>query len=88
MSAPAYPSRLPSWAASAHALRMFTVTEDQAAMIRAAFERGGEIPAASELQRLFPGIADRATATEFARRIAGWMPLPPPPVPMQQPPAL
>jgi hypothetical protein len=55
---------------------MFTVTDDQAATIRAAFETGGEVPAAAALQRLFPGIANMTTAAEFARRIAGWMPLP------------
>jgi hypothetical protein len=53
---------------------MFTVTDDQAATTRAAFETVGEVPAAAALQRLFPGIANMTTAAEFARRIAGWMP--------------
>jgi hypothetical protein len=34
---------------------MFSVTEAEAAAIRAAFERGGEFAAAVELRRLFPG---------------------------------
>jgi hypothetical protein len=54
---------------------MFVVTEADAALIRAAFERGGEFSAAVELRRLFPGIADNAGARECARTIAGWKPL-------------
>jgi hypothetical protein len=34
---------------------------------------------ASELRRLFPGIADNARARACARTIAGWQPLPPMP---------
>jgi hypothetical protein len=34
---------------------MFTVSEAEAAAIRAAFEQGGEFSAAVELRRLFPG---------------------------------
>ena len=55
---------------------MFMVSEDDAAAIRAAFERGGELAAAVELQRRFPGITDNAKARDFARTIAGWQPLP------------
>jgi hypothetical protein len=65
---------------------MFSVTEDQAALIRAAFERGGEMAAAAELRRLFPGIRDMTTAADFARRIAAWLPLPPSPRPVPVPP--
>jgi hypothetical protein len=47
-----------------------------AAAIRAAFDRGGELSAAVELRRLFPGVADNAQARECARTIAAWKPLP------------
>ena len=57
---------------------MFTVTEAEAAAIRAAFERGGEFAAAVELRRLFPGVTDNAEARECARTIAAWKPLPAP----------
>jgi hypothetical protein len=55
---------------------MFTVTEMEAAAIRAAFEQGGEFAAAAELRRLFPGVTDNAEARECARTIAAWKPLP------------
>jgi hypothetical protein len=38
------------------------VTEADAAAIRAAFDRGGELSAAVELRRLFPTITDAAEA--------------------------
>jgi hypothetical protein len=53
---------------------MFVVSETQAAAIRAAFERGGEVSAALELRRLFPGITDNSEARDCARTIAGWKP--------------
>jgi hypothetical protein len=56
---------------------MFVVTEADAAAIRAIFEQGGELLAAIEVRRLFPGIADNAKARAHARTIAGWQPLPP-----------
>jgi hypothetical protein len=56
---------------------MFTVTEAEAAAIRAAFEQGGEFSAAVELRRLFPGVTDNAEALECARTIAAWKPLTP-----------
>ena len=56
---------------------MFVVTEDEAEAIRAAFEQHGELSAAVELRRLFPGMTDTAQARECARTIAGWKPLPP-----------
>jgi hypothetical protein len=59
-----------------HALTMFAVTEAQAAAIRTAYEQRGELSAAIELHRLFPGIADNAQARDCARTIAGWQPLP------------
>ncbi len=41
---------------------MLSVTETEAAMIRTAFDQGGELSAAAELCRLFPGITDSAKA--------------------------
>ena len=46
-----------------------------AAAIRAIFERDGELSAAIELRRLFPGITDNAKARAHVRTIAGWQPL-------------
>jgi hypothetical protein len=57
---------------------MFSVTEAEAAAIRAAFDQGGEWAAAVELRRLFPGVTDNAKAQECARTIAAWKPLPAP----------
>jgi hypothetical protein len=54
---------------------MFVVTEAEAAAIRATFEQRGELAAAVELRRLFPGITDITQARECARTIAGWKPL-------------
>jgi len=56
-------------------LAMFVVTEADAAAIRAAFEQRGELSAAVELRRRFPGILDNVRARECARIIAGWKPL-------------
>jgi hypothetical protein len=55
---------------------MFAVSETEADMIRSAFTRGGELSAAIELRRLFPGIHDNEQARDYARTIAGWNPLP------------
>jgi hypothetical protein len=55
---------------------MFVVSEAEAAAIRTAFEQHGELSAAVELRRLFPGITDTVQARECARTIAGWKPLP------------
>ena len=62
--------------ARTHPVDMFVVTEADAAAIRAAFDRGGELSAAVELRRLFPGVTDNAQARDCARIIAGWKPLP------------
>jgi hypothetical protein len=62
-----------------HAHVMFVVSEAEAAAIRTAFEQQGELSAAVELRRLFPGITDNGQARECARVIAGWTPLPPRP---------
>jgi hypothetical protein len=56
---------------------MFVVSEAEAVAIRTAFEQQGELSAAIELRRLFPGITDNLQARECARVIAGWKPLPP-----------
>jgi len=58
---------------------MFVVSEEEAAEIRAAFDRGGEFAAAVELRRRFPGISDNEQARQCARTIAGWKPLKLPP---------
>jgi hypothetical protein len=58
---------------------MFLVNETDAAAIRAIFEQDGELSAAIELRRRFPGIADNAKARACVRSIAGWKPVPPMP---------
>ena len=55
---------------------MFSVTESEAAAIRIVFEQEGELSAAIEVRRLFPGVVDNVTARACARSIAGWKPLP------------
>ena len=50
---------------------MFMVTEADATAIRAAFHENGELSAAVELRRRFPGITDHAKARECVRTIAG-----------------
>lgn len=55
---------------------MFAVTEKEAAAIRAAFEQRGEMSAAIELRRLFPGISDNMQALQCVRAIAGWRSVP------------
>ena len=59
-----------------HAVGMFSVTEADAAAIRAVFEQEGELSAAIELRRRFPGITDNAKARDCVRTIVGWTPLP------------
>jgi hypothetical protein len=57
-----------------HATGMFIVTEADAAAIRAFFDQDGELSAAIELRRRFPGITDNAKARVCARSIARWTP--------------
>ena len=57
---------------------MFVVTEADAAAIRAVYEQDGELSAAIELRRRFPGIADNENARACVRSIASWTPLPAP----------
>jgi hypothetical protein len=64
--------------ADLHPPIMFAVSEADVAVIRAAYERDGELSAVIELRRLFPGIADNENARICARTIAGWTPLPAP----------
>jgi hypothetical protein len=54
---------------------MFCVTESDAAANRDAFEQGGDLAAAVELRRLFPGITDNGHARACARTITGWRPI-------------
>jgi hypothetical protein len=53
---------------------MFIVTEADAVAIRTAYEQEGELSAAIELRRRFPGITDNEKARQCARTIAGWTP--------------
>jgi len=66
--------RRPAW--TNRCSSMFSVSDTEAAAIRAAYERGGELAAAVELRRYFRGIDSTAKAREYARIIAGWKPLP------------
>jgi hypothetical protein len=50
---------------------MFAVSDADAAAIRAVFHQRGELSAAVELRRLFPGL-NAETARECARTIVGW----------------
>jgi hypothetical protein len=81
------PQLVAAFDARTHSAGMFVVTEAEAAAIRAAFEQRGELSAAVELRRLFPGVTDTAQARACARTIAGWKPLPVPlrPVPRARP---
>jgi hypothetical protein len=70
---------LASRGAHHHALGMFVITEADADAIRAVFHQEGELSAAIELRRRFPGVTDNAKARACVRSIAGWAPLPPRP---------
>jgi hypothetical protein len=58
---------------------MFLVTKTDAAAIRIVYEQDGELSAAIELRRRFPGITDNEKARLCARSIAGWKPVDKPP---------
>ena len=64
---------------------MFSVSEAEAAAVRAAFDQGGEFAAAVELRRLFPGITDTAQARDCARMIAPLRLPPRPPARLRRP---
>jgi hypothetical protein len=66
---------------------VFSVSETDAATIRAALEREGELSAAVELRRLFRGVDDMAKARHWARVIAGWKPRPTSLQPSLRPPS-
>jgi hypothetical protein len=54
-----------------------TLLAQDAAAIRAAYDEAGELSAAAELRRRFPGITvDNTEARTWAGTIAGWKPLP------------
>jgi hypothetical protein len=55
---------------------MFCVDEAEATLIREAWHRSGELGAAVEVRRLFPGITDNENARRCARAIASWSPRP------------
>ena len=55
---------------------MFSVSEAEAATVRAAFEQDSELSASIDLRRLFPGIIDGAKTGQLARLIAGWRRVP------------
>jgi hypothetical protein len=57
---------------------MFCVDEATAAAVRQVYEANGELSAAVELRRHFPGITNNETARRCVKMIAGWKPLPPP----------
>ena len=50
------------------------LSEAEATAIRTAFDRGGDVLAAAELRRLFPGVSDNDQARDCARTIAGRKP--------------
>jgi hypothetical protein len=54
---------------------VFLVTDAVAAAIRAVFEQEGELSAAIELRRRFPGITDNVKVRTYSRTIAGWQPI-------------
>jgi hypothetical protein len=55
---------------------MFYIDGSAAEAICRPFDEGGELPAALELRRHFPGIVDNANARRCARAIVGWTPVP------------
>jgi hypothetical protein len=68
---------LASCGSAAHACAMFSVDEATAEAIRRVFNESGELSAAIELRRHFPGITDNVAARLCVRTIASWKPLPP-----------
>ena len=60
---------------------MFAASEEEAAAIRAVFDRGGEFEAAIELRRRFPDISGNEQAWQCAKAITGWKPMTLPPRP-------
>lgn len=56
---------------------MFVVDEASADAIRAALQDDGELAAAIELRRRFPGVTDNEEARRCVHAIASWQPTPP-----------
>jgi hypothetical protein len=56
---------------------MFSVDEATGAAVRQVYEASGELSAAVEFRRHFPGITNNETARLCVKMIAGWKPLPP-----------
>ncbi len=55
-----------------------SIAANEAANPAAPMSKEGDLSAAIEVRRLFPGITDHAEALSCARTIAGWKPLPAP----------
>jgi hypothetical protein len=53
---------------------MFVIDEASAEAIRHVLNESGELAAAVELRRRFPGVSDLAQARSCVRAIAGWHP--------------
>ncbi len=56
---------------------MFSVDAATAEAIRQVYDERGELSAAVELRRHFPGIMDNENARLCVRTIVSWKPLPP-----------
>ena len=67
-----------------HGEGMIAVTEREAAGLRAVFYEAGELSAAVELRRLYPGIGTLAQARMCVRTIAGWVAPPVTPAPTEK----
>ena len=65
---------LPAMARTSHVVSMFAVTEADAAAIQAVIHEDGELSAAIEVRRRFPGITENANSRGNARGFAGWTP--------------
>jgi hypothetical protein len=52
---------------------VFVVSEEISAAVHAAYEQDGELSAATELRRHFPGIVNNTRARDCAQAIAGWV---------------
>jgi hypothetical protein len=63
----------PSATMPVEASNMFSVTEAEAALIRDTYHRTGELGAAVELRRMFPGVPSHR-ARSLARIVVGWQP--------------
>lgn len=54
---------------------MFSIDEASREAICLAFEEHGELAAAVELRRRFPGIGDVTMACQIVRLVVGWRPI-------------